>query len=127
MMLTNHFIDSERNKHQMVGVLPGYAQMTDQLKMGYREVVLLKDTLLLSRDETIRGHEFHYSEWVREEQVDCHAYAVKSRNGSIERLDGFAKGNLLASYVHIHFASNPDIAANFVNKCKFWQTKGVGK
>jgi cobyrinic acid a,c-diamide synthase len=127
MMLTNHFVDSERNKHQMIGALPGYAQMTDQLKMGYREVVSLKDTVILPRGETIRGHEFHYSEWAREEEVDSHAYAVKSRTGSIERLDGFAKGNLLASYVHIHFASNPDIATNFVNKCKFWQTKRAGK
>ncbi len=126
MTLTEYFLDSQENIFPMVGVLPGYAQMTDQLKMGYREVVSLENTLLLSKDGIVRGHEFHYSEWVREEN-DCYAYAVKSGADDIKRLDGFAKGNLLASYIHIHFASNPDIATRFVNKCKFWQTSGKGK
>ncbi len=94
--------------------------------MGYREVITLENTLLLAKDEVVRGHEFHYSEWVREKK-DSHAYAVKSSADGRKRLDGFAKGNLLASYIHIHFASNPDIAARFVNKCKFWQTRGKGK
>ncbi len=110
----------------MVGVLPGYAQMTDQLKMGYREVITLENTLLLAKDEIVRGHEFHYSEWVREKN-DSYAYAVKSSAAGRKRLDGFVKGNLLASYIHIHFASKPDIATRFVDKCKFWQTRGKGK
>ena len=126
MTLTKFFLDSQENKFPMVGVLPGYAQMTDQLKMGYREVITLENTLLLAKDEIVRGHEFHYSEWVREKN-DSYAYAVKSSAAGRKRLDGFVKGNLLASYIHIHFASKPDIATRFVDKCKFWQTRGKGK
>lgn len=126
MILTEYFLDAQENNFPMVGVLPGYAQMTDQLKMGYREVISLENTLLLPKGEVIRGHEFHYSEWAREDK-NSPAYAVKSRAGGIERMDGFSKGNLLASYIHIHFASNPDIATRFVNKCRFWQTSGKGK
>ena len=127
MTLTNHYIDSEGTKYPMVDVVPGYTQMTNQLKIGYLEVLSLKNTLLLKKGAVARGHEFHYSEWVMEGSIDCHAYVVKSRDGSMERLVGFTKGNLLVSYVHIHFASNPDVAADFVAHCELWKNSAMGK
>ena len=68
----------------------------------------------------VRGHEFHYSEWVRDESDDTDAYVIKPRGQDKSILEGFAKGNLLASFVHIHFASQPDLAGSFVLACERW-------
>ena len=41
------------------------------------------------------------------------AYALSSRRGPLDAPGGFLAGNTLGSYVHLHFASNPDLARNF--------------
>ena len=121
MTLTSHFLDADGKKHPMLAVLPGYTQLTNKLKMGYREVSSLGETLLLDEDDFARGHEFHYSEWINEKDSEHLAYKIKSRDGKNENLTGFTKGNLLASYIHLHFGSNPEIATTFVDKCEAWQ------
>jgi cobyrinic acid a,c-diamide synthase len=43
-------------------------------------------------------------------------YRVSRRRGG-ERAEGYLIGRALMSYVHLHFASNPAIARNFVDSC----------
>ncbi len=62
----------------------------------------------------MRGHEFHYSTWEEVAPGTPHAYHVEPRRGSEGRPEGFARGNLLASYVHLHFWSEPVLAGRFV-------------
>ena len=118
MSLAESYFDEAGTEYPMMGVLPGSTRLTGKLKMGYREVVALQSSPLLGKDEKARGHEFHYSEWIRAEESNAFAYAIQPRMGGESQPEGFVKNNLLASYVHLHFASNPTLARNFVTACQ---------
>lgn len=121
MVLTESITDLEGETHPMVGVLPGRAQMKQRLTMGYRRVTACQDTLLLAAGNETRGHEFHYSDW--EAPADLRrAYDIVPRAREETRREGYARGNLLASYVHLHFGSSEAIAPRFVEACVRWQT-----
>lgn len=94
----------------MIGRIPGRIAMTDRLQhFGYAVATALTDTPLLPAGETVRGHEFHYSTW------DGPANAYRVRHGSRERVEGYTDGRVLATYVHVHFASRPDLACRLVD------------
>jgi hypothetical protein len=42
-----------------------------------------------------------------------------------EELEGFMQGNAMASFVHLHFGSNPTVAPAFVERCKTNTTKAA--
>ncbi|MFZ5821986.1 MAG: cobyrinate a,c-diamide synthase, partial [Chloroflexota bacterium] len=120
MSLAESYFDENGIEYPMMGVLPGSTRLTGKLKMGYREVVGLESNPLLGKGQTARGHEFHYSEWIRPEESNSFAYSIQSRMGGEPQPEGFARKNLLASYVHLHFASNPTLARNFVTACRLF-------
>jgi cobyrinic acid a,c-diamide synthase len=121
MSLAESYFDEAGIEYPMLGVLPGSTRLTGKLKMGYREVVARESSPLLEKGQTARGHEFHYSEWIRPKENNSFAYEIQSRMGGESQPEGFVKNNLLASYVHLHFASNPDLARNFINACQRWR------
>ncbi len=107
--------------YPMLGLLPGHAQMRPKVRLGYREITALQDTLLLQAGEVVRGHEFHYSDWHVELDSEKLAYAVTPRHANTVMRVGYAENNLLASYVHIHFAAFPELAQRFVARCRHWR------
>ncbi|NIQ96806.1 MAG: cobyrinic acid a,c-diamide synthase, partial [Desulfuromonadales bacterium] len=89
--------------HPVVGHFPATARMLPRRKaLGYRQVTLQNDSLLGPAGTVIRGHEFHYSEMELPESVD-RTYRVTARNGSETFEEGFRVGNVLGSYIHLHF------------------------
>ncbi len=119
MYLTAALIDAAGARHEMVGLLPGHAVMRERrARLGYATVRALVDTPLLRAGEEARGHEFHYSTWEGVPEDAPRAYVVQPRRGEGARPEGFARGNLLASYVHLHFWSNPDLARRFVSAAR---------
>ena len=121
MFLTESITDLAGVVHPMIGVVPGRAQMVGRLTMGYRMVRAERSSLLLVRGGQTRGHEFHYSDWVDRPADLAHAYAIAPRLQESVRSEGYAGPDLLASYVHLHFGANPDLAPNFVRACVRWQ------
>jgi len=104
----------------LCNILPIQTTMLEKRKMlGYTEVTLQKECLLGKKGDVIRGHEFHYSEITVNNAKDWNQpYSVTRRRKATPIFQGFSKGNILASYVHLHWGSNPQTAQNFVNKCK---------
>ncbi|MDA8234799.1 MAG: cobyrinate a,c-diamide synthase [Clostridia bacterium] len=118
MYLTRAIIDFQGNKYPMVGLVPGVCRMQQRLAaMGYVTACSNGNNVLAGQGEQYRGHEFHYSTLeVEDSQFPWALELTKNRGGSVKE-EGYAAGNLLASYVHVHFGSNPRLARNFVDKC----------
>jgi cobyrinic acid a,c-diamide synthase len=109
-------LDGER--HAMLGLLPAGTRMAKRLRsLGYREATLLADGLWGRRGDKLRGHEFHYSELVQRPDWP-NAYQFETGRLDAKALEGFQCGNLLASYLHLHFASRPGAVAHFVESLR---------
>lgn len=103
--------------HEFVGIFPVIARMLPRRKaLGYREVILTNDCLLGPTGTVARGHEFHYSEIEEMPQEIQQGYQVR-KQGIDLGTEGYQYKNCLASYVHIHFGSNPGLAPSFVAAC----------
>ncbi|KUO96687.1 cobyrinate a,c-diamide synthase [Ferroacidibacillus organovorans] len=125
MYLADQLIDRASEPHAMAGILHMEIAMQSRLAaLGYREVTACRDTLLLECGEHARGHEFHYSTAVRKSEESWpFAYEATGLRGT--QRDGYAHGNLLAGYTHLHFASNPQMVERFIARCAAWKRDAV--
>jgi cobyrinic acid a,c-diamide synthase len=126
MLLGRSLVDAEGRRHTMAGVVPLDSTLTRQrLTIGYREARAARDTLLLNAGEMIRAHEFHWSGLEAEPSDDVAAYQVDERQPPAE---GFARGNTLASYLHLHFASDGHgrLARAFIERAAAARSAQVG-
>jgi cobyrinic acid a,c-diamide synthase len=114
MYLGRHLRLPDGDNVPMVGVLPFGTMLTDRLvRFGYTEVSFTSDCLLGRAGATARGHSFHFSTIDGAADADC-VYRLRSTLSGAESMEGYVAGNVLASYIHLHFLSNPDLSANFV-------------
>ncbi|CCI71507.1 cobyrinic acid a,c-diamide synthase [Paenibacillus polymyxa M1] len=119
MVLARTLTDRAGHAHHMAGVIPSDVRMQEKrAALGYREATALQDCLLLEAGETIRGHEFHYSVMSYDESAAPYPFAYQTKGMRGLQSEGYAKGNLLAAYTHIHLASLPKAAVRWVEKCR---------
>ncbi|PYR35468.1 MAG: cobyrinate a,c-diamide synthase [Acidobacteria bacterium] len=118
MYLGRHLRLQNGDDFAMVGILPFGTRVTERLvRFGYTEVAFTADCLLGRAGATARGHSFHYSTIDGVPDVPC-AYRVRSTLSGIEGPEGYVVGNVLASYIHLHFLSNPDLTASFIRSAR---------
>jgi cobyrinic acid a,c-diamide synthase len=104
------YLCTELDGHEMCGAIPARASMTRRLTLGYREATAVTATPWIDAGESVRGHEFHYSQ-VELETEQSSAWRLAARGG--ERAEGHAAGALQASYLHVHWAAHPRLALRF--------------
>ncbi|AUX19819.1 cobyrinic acid a,c-diamide synthase [Sorangium cellulosum] len=139
MYLTEAIRTLEGRAHPMVGLVPAEAVMCEKLQaLGYVEVETQARTILGAAGLRFRGHQFRYSE-LRAAPASAppplppapasappapasaaaplpieHAYSIRRRRGGQVAREGYATRNVLASYVHAHWASNPLVPEGLV-------------
>ncbi len=121
MYLMRELVDFDGRRFKMCGALDGVATMTNKLQtVGYVTAELLRDCVIGRAGDVIHAHEFHFStaETLGEKIFKC----TRLRTGK-EYFAGAAQKNLVASYLHIHFAGCPLAAKNFVDACKTFRLK----
>lgn len=111
-------INKDDRVFPMCGVFPFRSSMKSRFQaLGYREIQFTSDTFLGKAGTSVRGHEFHYSALDGITDEIQKSYLVTSKKGITEDEGFAANNNTLGSYIHLHFASNPQVAENFVNAC----------
>jgi cobyrinic acid a,c-diamide synthase len=120
LYLCRSLSDLDGRSWPLVGAVPGRAAMHERLQgMGYREARLAGDSLLGPAGVTVRGHEFHYSSCELENEQQP-AYIHE------DSPEGYAAGDLFASYVHLHFAGYPALLEHWLERCRAYASAHTG-
>ena len=114
--------DFEDRIFNMTGILPQQVQMNKKLQMvGYVEAELLQDCCIGQAGMKLKGHEFHFSAEIPGvgDVVGNRAFSFTRMRNNAVYPGGFVsdKGNVLGSYLHIHFAGCVEAATAFVGSC----------
>jgi cobyrinic acid a,c-diamide synthase len=112
MYLGRNIVDEKGQSFPMAGILGITTSMEHRkLSLGYRTAVL--------PGGTVRGHEFHYSQYVgrdglagREGHVRCEAY--NARGEQVETIF-FYTSNLLATYMHLYWGEEMGFLETWLN------------
>jgi cobyrinic acid a,c-diamide synthase len=114
MYICRELVDVSGNAFPMLDLLPARTVMQSRLaQLGYVNWRSSRATPLGPAATEARGHQFHYS---RLEASGPTTYGVELEHDGERLPDGLISGNLLAGYAHLHFASNPAIAASLINQ-----------
>jgi cobyrinic acid a,c-diamide synthase len=124
MYLTRAIATLDGARHAMVGLLPMEARMNKKLQaLGYVEVETQSRTILGGAGSRFRGHQFRYSDLTPERDGLDHVFSLRRRRGGETSREGYGMMNVIASYVHAHWASNPRIAESLVESCVRWRAE----
>ncbi len=118
MYLSSSIKTMQGETYPMVNLVHAQVTMHNKLQaLGYVEVETTQATILGPAGLCFRGHQFRYSELgLVSPDVDC-VYSLRSRRSGSLQAEGYRRNNILASYVHAHWASNPEVASGFVASC----------
>lgn len=112
MYLSEQLVNTAGARHRMVGLVPGSSRMQERLTLGYREVEALRDSPIATAGQRLRGHEFHFS------TLDTPPATPAYRRIDGTETEGVVTGpagNVLASYVHVHFGTDVRLARRLVD------------
>ncbi|MCR4817569.1 MAG: cobyrinate a,c-diamide synthase [Fretibacterium sp.] len=127
MYLSRSLTDFEGRTFEMVGSVPASCQMNKRLqRVGYVEVKALRDTAICPKGTVLRGHEFHFSSLTKAPAEDFpDAFLFKRTRTGETYPGGYARGNVLASYLHLNLLGFPAAAEYFLKNCAAFALSGL--
>ncbi|MBI2372011.1 MAG: cobyrinate a,c-diamide synthase [Deltaproteobacteria bacterium] len=119
MYCTEGIEDEQGVFHPMVGLFPTRASMREpRLTLGYVEVEVTAENILGGAGLRTRGHVFHASRTAPMPATVRRTYRLRRAGGPEMQEEGYAWQQVLGSYAHLHFLSNPTVADGFVRACR---------
>jgi cobyrinic acid a,c-diamide synthase len=116
MYLAQELTTIEGQCYPMAGILPVSIEMTKSLvHFGYADVEFTRDCLLGEKGTVVRGHSFHCSRIVSHGPLRC-TYRVHYSLSGLREAEGFVHRQVLGSYIHLHFRSNPTLVSSFLKR-----------
>jgi cobyrinic acid a,c-diamide synthase len=102
MAMSQSLTTTDGESHAMAGVLPADVTMRDRYQaLDHVELDTTTGTLTADRGETLRGHEFHYSEATVDSDTRF-AFDVQRGDGIDGDHDGLLEYESLGTYAHVH-------------------------
>lgn len=116
MYLARELVDAERAVHRQVGVFEMAIAMRRRLAaLGYYTAEVSTEIPWVPSVGRLVGHVYHWSEIVENDHEPVFRLHSPEKP---ELSDGFLVRCTLASYLHVHFASCPELAAGFVEAAR---------
>ncbi|MEX5637768.1 cobyrinate a,c-diamide synthase [Parafrankia sp. FMc2] len=117
---------------RMCGVLDTDAVMGPRLTLGYRRAVAATDSALAAAGTVVHAHEFHRTRLTvpRAALGDPPAWRIDPPPGTDRddgQVEGFVRGGVHASYLHLHWAGVPGLAARLVAAAHTARPSGAGQ
>jgi cobyrinic acid a,c-diamide synthase len=119
LMYLAQTLELDDRGHPMCGVLAFSTKMPADLTISYVEITTTGG--ILGSGQTARGHLFHHSAITAQPNGD-HSYRLTTNHGETFE-EGYTVSGVLASYAHLHFASNPDLAKALIERCSAFHAK----
>jgi cobyrinic acid a,c-diamide synthase len=116
MFLAETLTTLDAKSYPVAGVLPVCIEMTKALvHFGYADVEFTHDCLLGEKGTLIRGHSFHCSRILADDALRC-VYRVHYSLSNRSEPEGFVRGRVLGTYIHLHFRSNLSLVSSFLRQ-----------
>jgi cobyrinic acid a,c-diamide synthase len=115
MYMADAIVDLQGQSFSMLGLVRGKAVMQNKLQaLGYVEVTTQAPSPLGAAGTSYRGHQFRYSilQGATATQLE-----LKVKRTGRSQPEGYGTDNVLGSYVHAHWSSNPALAQALVRAC----------
>ena len=115
LMYLSETLEFSENVYDMCGVIPAQSVMEKSLRrLGYREIVTMQKSILGEKNSKIRGHEFHFSKLILNQDIK-NIYKLSYPKDAPFECCGYLEKNILASYAHLYWGNRSDIAENIIN------------
>lgn len=121
LMYLSQEIETQEGHFPMVGVIPGRVRMEGKPQgHGYAIQKIRPGNPYFPEGSLLRGHEFHHSRVIFDQVPDLEAFGFETQRGhgmvvqGDQRYCGWQKGQVFATYHHMHSSTCPDWASAFV-------------
>jgi len=117
-------LEYKNNNFELCSVMKGLVRFGEKRVINYVEGEFQKDCILGQKGGRFKGHEFHHSNILLENQANVDfAYKILRGEGIMDGMDGIISKNCLASFAHLHAASYTGFAENFVRSARISRIK----
>ncbi|UFP93752.1 cobyrinate a,c-diamide synthase [Gloeobacter morelensis] len=110
MVLGEALRTAEGHSHPMAGILEASCWMGKRTVLGYRVATALHSSCVVEAGRQVRGHLFHRSRM--EPQPGVPLWQLDD-----DGQEGWVRGNLHASYLHLHWGTQAWAARRFMRRC----------
>jgi cobyrinic acid a,c-diamide synthase len=127
LYLSTNLVGTGIRAWEMCGVIPGEMRMVSRFpSASYVAAEAARSSMVIRPGERYQGNEFRVSLWSGGSATTA-AWKVYPPAGGDPRPEGFVRENLHASFVHLHFASAPELPGRFVAAARAHVSKGGGR
>ena len=114
LMYMESGIETTSGTKKLLGIFDGVVKENEKLTISYTQMKVIKDTPIFKKNETVRGHEFHYSSIVDDGEKSL----VMEMGKGIDGMDGLISKNSFGSYSHFSLSRYSRRLLNSISNSK---------